>query len=116
MTCACSVGWITTPPCCECARSMPRLGGSKFRPLGYAPYTPFVAEELHQNVIRPGASGEPDSVHWCDFPEPDRSRIDERLERSMELALRVVNLARAARNASSPGRASRSAGWRCRSR
>jgi isoleucyl-tRNA synthetase len=40
-------------------------------------------------------------VHWCDFPEPDRSRIDEGLERSMELALRVVNLARAARNASS---------------
>jgi isoleucyl-tRNA synthetase len=76
----------------ECLRVVSRL---------LAPYTPFVAEELHQNVIRPGASGEPDSVHWCDFPEPDRSRIDERLERSMELALRVVNLARAARNASS---------------
>jgi isoleucyl-tRNA synthetase len=76
----------------ECLRVVSRL---------LAPYTPFVAEELHQNAIRPGSLGEPESVHWCDFPEPDRSRIDERLERSMDLALRVVNLARAARNASS---------------
>ncbi|HET9253536.1 MAG TPA: isoleucine--tRNA ligase [Candidatus Eisenbacteria bacterium] len=77
----------------ECLRVVSRL---------LAPYTPFVAEEIHQHVVRPGApDAEPSSVHWCDFPEPDPSRIDEGLERSMELALRVVNLARAARNASS---------------
>ena len=77
----------------ECLRVVARL---------LAPYTPFIAEEIHQHVVRPGApEAEPASVHWCDFPEPDRSRIDEGLERSMELALRVVNLARAARNASS---------------
>ena len=77
----------------ECLRVVSRL---------LAPYTPFIAEEIHQHVVRPGASeAEPASVHWCDFPEPDRSRIDEGLERSMEVALRVVNLARAARNASS---------------
>lgn len=77
----------------ECLRVVSRL---------LAPYTPFVAEELHQHVVRPGApETEPASVHWCDFPKPDKTRIDEGLERSMELALRVVNLARAARNASS---------------
>jgi isoleucyl-tRNA synthetase len=66
-----------------------------------APYTPFLAEELHQHLVRPVAPGEPGSVHWCDYPESDRTRIDEALERSMELVLRVVNMARAARSASS---------------
>ena len=66
-----------------------------------APYTPFVSEELHQSLVRPGRPDAPKSVHWCDYPEPDRARIDEELERGMEVALRVVNLARAARNASS---------------
>ncbi len=76
----------------ECLRVVSRL---------LAPYTPFVAEELHQHLIRPGSPEEPKSVHWCDFPEPDAAKIDETLERSMDLALRVVNMARAARNASS---------------
>ncbi len=76
----------------ECLRVVTRL---------LAPYTPFIAEELHQQVIRPGAKAEPASVHWCDYPEADRARIDESLERSMDLVLRVVNMARAARNTSS---------------
>jgi isoleucyl-tRNA synthetase len=76
----------------ECLRVLSRL---------LAPYTPFIAEELHQHLVRPGDPREPESVHWCDYPEPDRARIDEGLERSMEVALSVVNLARAARSASS---------------
>src|SRR3989441_206292 len=66
-----------------------------------APYTPFVSEELHQSLVRPANPDAPKSVHWCDYPEPDRAAIDEGLERAMETALRVVNLGRAARNASS---------------
>ena len=66
-----------------------------------APYTPFVSEELHQSLVRPALPDAPKSVHWCDYPAPDRARIDEGLERAMEVALRVVNLGRAARNASS---------------
>ena len=66
-----------------------------------APYTPFVSEELHQSLVRPARPEAPKSVHWCDYPEPDRAARDERLERAMELALRIVNLGRAARNASS---------------
>ncbi len=66
-----------------------------------APLTPFVSEELHQSLVRPGRPDAPKSVHWCDFPESDRRAVDEGLERAMELALRVVNLGRAARSASS---------------
>jgi len=66
-----------------------------------APYTPFLAEELHQNLVRPARGEAPASVHWCDFPKADRAHVDEALERGMEIALRVVNLSRAARNASS---------------
>ncbi len=76
----------------ECLRVVTRL---------LAPYTPFLSEELHQQVVRPGARQEPASIHWCDYPEADRAKIDESLERSMELLLRVVNMARAARNTSS---------------
>ncbi|HEY7728773.1 MAG TPA: class I tRNA ligase family protein, partial [Candidatus Eisenbacteria bacterium] len=66
-----------------------------------APYTPFLAEELHQSLVRPALREAPASVHWCDYPEPDAARIDEALEHGMALALRVTNLARAARSASS---------------
>jgi len=76
----------------ECLRTVSRL---------LAPYIPFLSEELHQHLVLPAAPGEPKSVHWCDYPEADRARIDEDLERSMDLALRVVNMARAARSASS---------------
>jgi isoleucyl-tRNA synthetase len=76
----------------ECLATVTRL---------LAPYTPFLAEELHQHLARPAGEDVPESVHWCDYPEPDPARVDEALEHAMELALRVTNLARAARSASS---------------
>jgi len=76
----------------ECLRVISKL---------LAPYTPFIAEELHQHVVRPANPAEPQSIHWCDYPEPKTDRIDQDLERAMEITLRVVNMARAARNASS---------------
>ena len=66
-----------------------------------APYTPFVAEELHQHLVRPARPDAPASVHWTDYPQVDRAVIDEELERAMALAERVVVLGRAARNAAS---------------
>ena len=66
-----------------------------------APYTPFVAEELHQSLVRPARPDVPKSVHWCDYPVADRAAVDEGLERAMYAALRIVNLGRAARNVSS---------------
>ncbi|RKY01246.1 isoleucine--tRNA ligase, partial [Candidatus Poribacteria bacterium] len=40
----------------------------------------------------------PESVHLCDYPVPDRSLIDERLEWEMEVVRGFVELGRAARN------------------
>jgi isoleucyl-tRNA synthetase len=65
-----------------------------------APFTPFVAEEIHVNLAG-GAEEEfgefPDSVHLRDFPSPDASLVDEPLESSMEAVRRTVELGRAAR-------------------
>ena len=65
-----------------------------------APFTPFLAEELHVNLAG-GSDGEfgelPDSVHLRDFPEPDPALADDELESAMEAVRRTVELGRAAR-------------------
>ncbi|MBI3967998.1 MAG: class I tRNA ligase family protein, partial [Chloroflexi bacterium] len=63
-----------------------------------APMTPFLAEELYQNLVSSHDKSAPDSVHLCDFPEPDESLIDEELSRGTRLVMRVVSLGRAARS------------------
>ena len=79
-----------------------------------APYMPFMAEDLYRNLVAeryadapgdavrrpPPATSDPESVHLCDWPVPDASLIDEDLSYRMGAARRVVNLGRAARNAS----------------
>lgn len=62
-----------------------------------APLTPFLAEELYQNLVRSVYPEAPESVHLCDFPTPDRSRIDEKLAEDMRLLMKAVSLGRAAR-------------------
>ncbi len=44
-----------------------------------APYMPFLAEELYQNLVAERYPDVPESVHLCDWPEVDESRIDEDL-------------------------------------
>ncbi|MFM8527927.1 MAG: isoleucine--tRNA ligase [bacterium] len=65
-----------------------------------APFTPFVADEIYSNLVG-GARGDfgeqPDSVHLCDFPEADQTRVDHDLETSMSAVHRTVELGRAAR-------------------
>jgi isoleucyl-tRNA synthetase len=83
-----------------------------------APFTPFIAEELYQNLVL-SQSPEPklraegvaiseeegsakdstiqESVHLTDFPVADKSKIDEKLSGDVELARRISSLARAAR-------------------
>ncbi len=63
-----------------------------------APFTPFMAESIYQNLVVNFFKGEPMSVHLCRYPEADESMIDEKLEEDMEYILEVVNLARASRN------------------
>ena len=66
-----------------------------------APYTPFMAEMMYQNLVPAFYPSAPESVHLCDFPAADESYIDPALEKGMGDVLDVVALGRAARNAGS---------------
>ncbi|MPZ15081.1 MAG: isoleucine--tRNA ligase [Chloroflexi bacterium] len=63
-----------------------------------APFIPFVAEEMYQNLVRSWDASAPESVHLTPYPAADASLIDLELDREMELARAIVTLARAARN------------------
>ncbi len=83
-----------------------------------APFVPFVAETLWQNLAReglgPGGSGlatpldkqppvpspQPlESVHLCDYPVADSAAVDEALSAQMNLVREITSLGRNARNA-----------------
>ncbi len=64
-----------------------------------APYTPFVAEMMYQNLVPQFYKDAPKSVHLCSFPECDDSRVDKSLEQSMDQVEKIVVIGRAARNA-----------------
>jgi isoleucyl-tRNA synthetase len=59
-----------------------------------APYAPLLAEDVYGNL---GGAG---SVHLADYPTEDEAAIDETLERDMETARQIVELARNVRNES----------------
>lgn len=63
-----------------------------------APMIPFMADDIYCNLVRSIDSTAPESVHLCDFPVYDESKIDADLEKQMELVLEIVALGRAARN------------------
>lgn len=65
-----------------------------------APTMPFIAEELHQNLVRSVDSEAPISVHLSDWPTYDESLIDEKLNRDMLTVMRLVSLGHSARNKS----------------
>jgi isoleucyl-tRNA synthetase len=65
-----------------------------------APFTPFLADEIHRNLAGVAAAegGDlPDSVHLRDFPAVDSSLADPNLEEAMEAVRLTVELGRAAR-------------------
>ena len=64
-----------------------------------APFVPFMADAVYQNLVRSTDKTAPESVHLCDFPVADTSLIDTDLEANMDFTLDVVALGRAARNA-----------------
>ncbi len=63
-----------------------------------APFTPFLAEELYQNLVRSVFPEAPDSVHLADFPVADEARIDKQLAADIRLAMKISSLGRAARS------------------
>ena len=64
-----------------------------------APYTPYIAEMMYQNLVPAFYPDAPESVHLCSFPVCDKAYVDKNLESGMDEVLEIVILGRAARNA-----------------
>lgn len=58
-----------------------------------APFTPFFAEEMYQNLVRgPWPEGVRESVHLCDFPTADERAIQPELSEEMRAVRELVSL------------------------
>lgn len=65
-----------------------------------APFVPFIAEDIYQNLVRNSEENAPESVHFCNYPSEDKSFIDPLLEERMAAVLEIIGMGRAARNTS----------------
>jgi isoleucyl-tRNA synthetase len=63
-----------------------------------APFMPFLAEELYQNLVRSVFPDAPESIHLTDFPVADLTLVDKDLSGSTNLAIKVSSLGRAVRS------------------
>ena len=63
-----------------------------------APFTPFVAEAMYQNLVRSVDAEAPQSVHLAAWPQADAALVDDQLIHDTRLVMRVVSLGRAARS------------------
>ncbi|MCL0079540.1 isoleucine--tRNA ligase [Dehalococcoidia bacterium] len=63
-----------------------------------APLTPFVAEEMYQNLVCSRYPEAPQSVHLLDFPTADRAKIDAGLSADTKLVMKVAHMGRSARS------------------
>ena len=58
-----------------------------------APFVPFFAEELYQNLVRkPWPHSQPESVHLCGYPQPHPPVVDEELAADMRAVRELVSL------------------------
>ncbi len=55
-----------------------------------APFIPFTAESIYQNLVREAVPDAPVSVHMCDWHQPREDLIDPELEVQMKLVRDVV--------------------------
>ncbi|PHV69877.1 isoleucine--tRNA ligase [Sporanaerobium hydrogeniformans] len=65
-----------------------------------APFTPFMAEQIYQNLVKSVDEKAPTSVHLCDFPVCEEAMINKELEKHMNEVLEIVVLGRSCRNES----------------
>jgi isoleucyl-tRNA synthetase len=61
-----------------------------------APFTPFLAEEVYQEIVKPLKGGE-ESVHLCLWPKANKKLIDKKLEEEMEIAKKIFEACSSAR-------------------
>jgi isoleucyl-tRNA synthetase len=64
-----------------------------------APFTPFLAEALWQNLTGVFGDRAIGSVHLCDYPSGDRSAVDATLSEQMKLLREIASLGLSARMA-----------------
>ncbi|MCK4362557.1 MAG: isoleucine--tRNA ligase, partial [Dehalococcoidia bacterium] len=63
-----------------------------------APFAPFLAEEMYQNLVCSWCPEEPESVHLALWPQADMSLVDEQLMADTRLVMRIASLGRNARS------------------
>ncbi|MBN2549353.1 MAG: isoleucine--tRNA ligase [Anaerolineales bacterium] len=63
-----------------------------------APFMPFLAEALYQNLVRAVDLAAPLSVHLVDWPRGEAEQIDEALCEEMRLVMKLASLGHAARS------------------
>ena len=63
-----------------------------------APTMPFIADDIHQNLVRTVDSTAPLSVHLDLWPTFDESLIDETLNHEMSVVMKLASVGHAARN------------------
>ncbi|MGD9890999.1 MAG: isoleucine--tRNA ligase, partial [Dehalococcoidia bacterium] len=66
-----------------------------------APFVPYLADEMYDNLVRSVQTEVLASVHLTDFPVPDAAKVDATLDREMAALLATVGLGRAARTKAS---------------
>ena len=62
-----------------------------------APLTPFIAEELYQNLVRSVNPEAEESVNLTNFPIADEAKINDKLNADVESTMKISSLGRAAR-------------------
>jgi len=65
-----------------------------------APFAPFLAENVYQNLVRSRDPGAPLSVHMTEWPQHDPAKEDDQLLFEISVVQKVAGLARAARGQS----------------
>ena len=63
-----------------------------------APVLPFVTENMYQNLVINVDTEMPESVHLCDYPKSDESKINLSLMDKVDALRRIIELGRSARN------------------
>ncbi|BAI60292.1 isoleucyl-tRNA synthetase [Methanocella paludicola SANAE] len=62
-----------------------------------APYTPYMAERMYQNLVRNSEPSAWESVHMCEWPTVNASLLDEQLNKDMDVARKIVEASSNAR-------------------
>ena len=63
-----------------------------------APVLPFITENIYQNLVKNIDKTMPESVHLCNYPKSDESKIDLLLMGKVDALRKIIELGRSARN------------------